>query len=147
MRPRTVHEMKVTLLDDHPGHFILRLKTQAGTYVKEFVHGDFNRTVPNLCILLGRPVDIVALDVDAVELDWPPALFNWRNNTKYSKTINCIHVEVIMELSITSMWSIAQLLLGGFRSTYTRLITLISFSVSLFHFPLRIVEVHSCQAL
>ncbi|XP_046459555.1 tRNA pseudouridine synthase Pus10-like isoform X2 [Daphnia pulex] len=76
VRPRTVHQINATLLDDYPGHFIMRLKTQAGTYIKEFVHGDFNRTVPNLCILLGRPVDIVALDVDAVELDWPPALFN-----------------------------------------------------------------------
>lgn len=57
---------------DNPNHFILRLKTQAGTYIKEFVHGDFNRTTPNLCTVLGRPVDIVALDVDAVELDWPP---------------------------------------------------------------------------
>lgn len=74
VRPRTVHEMKATLLDDRPGHFILRLKTQAGTYIKEFVHGDFNRTVPNLCILLGRAIDIVALDVDAVELDWPPVI-------------------------------------------------------------------------
>ena len=76
MRPRTVHEMTATLLPDQPGHFSLVLKTQAGTYIKEFVHGDFNRTVPNLCVLLDRPVDIVALDVDAVELDWPPALVN-----------------------------------------------------------------------
>lgn len=74
VRPRTVHEMKASLLREHPGHFILRLKTQAGTYIKEFVHGDFNRTVPNLCTLLGRPVDIVALDVDAVELNWPPSI-------------------------------------------------------------------------
>lgn len=74
MRPRTVHDINIKLLPNHPGHFILRVRTQAGTYIKEFVHGDFNRTVPNMCILLGRPVDIVALDVDSVQLDWPPAI-------------------------------------------------------------------------
>ena len=72
VRPRAVHEMFAINLADHPGHFVVHVKTQAGTYIKEFVHGDFNRTVPSLCALLGRPVDIVALDVDAVELDWPP---------------------------------------------------------------------------
>ncbi len=44
--------------------FKLRLSTQAGTYVKEFVHGDFNRTNPNLRVILGCDVDIVALDVE-----------------------------------------------------------------------------------
>lgn len=72
VRPKTVHNMETEILSQLPGHFILRLKTQAGTYIKEFVHGDFNRSVPNLCTLLGRPVDIIALDVDHVELDWPP---------------------------------------------------------------------------
>ena len=72
MRPRTVYEMKAELLPGHPGHFVVRVKTQAGTYIKEFVHGDFNRTTPNLCTLMGRPVDIVALDVEAVEVNWPP---------------------------------------------------------------------------
>lgn len=74
MRPRTVHKMTATLIPNHPGHFKLTLQTQAGTYIKEFVHGDFNRTMPNLCTLLNRPVDIVALDVDAVELNWPPSI-------------------------------------------------------------------------
>jgi len=78
VRPKTVHHMKTEILPDLRGHFILRLKTQAGTYIKEFVHGDFNRTVPNLCTLLERPVDIIALDVDHVELDWPPPI-NYKN--------------------------------------------------------------------
>jgi len=72
VRPRTVHHMTTEILPNLRGHFILRLKTQAGTYIKEFVHGDFNRSVPNLCTLLERPVDIIGLDVDHVELDWPP---------------------------------------------------------------------------
>ncbi|XP_012276920.1 putative tRNA pseudouridine synthase Pus10 [Orussus abietinus] len=51
--------------------FILDIKTQAGTYVKEFVHGDFGRTKPNLCNLLNADVDIVTLDVTSINLDWP----------------------------------------------------------------------------
>jgi hypothetical protein len=44
--------------------FKLDIKTQAGTYIKEFVHGDFGRTQPSLGQLLGGVcVDIVALDV------------------------------------------------------------------------------------
>ena len=44
--------------------FKLTLCTQAGTYVKEFVHGDFGRTSPNLCSILDCDVDIIALDVE-----------------------------------------------------------------------------------
>jgi tRNA pseudouridine synthase 10 len=44
--------------------FKLDIKTQAGTYIKEFVHGDFGRTQPSLGHLLGGVcVDILALDV------------------------------------------------------------------------------------
>ncbi|XP_011303738.1 putative tRNA pseudouridine synthase Pus10 [Fopius arisanus] len=51
--------------------FVLDIKTQAGTYVKEFVHGDFGRTKPSLGDLLGEEVDIVALDVTGINLHWP----------------------------------------------------------------------------
>lgn len=51
--------------------FILDLTTQAGTYVKEFVHGDFGRTKPSVCQILNTEVDIVALDVMSVNLNWP----------------------------------------------------------------------------
>ena len=68
--------MSAECLADHPGHFIINVQTQAGTYVKELVHGDFNRTVPNLCHILDRPVDIVALDVAEVEFDWPPRVLS-----------------------------------------------------------------------
>lgn len=45
-------------------YFRLELNTQAGTYIKEFVHGDFGRTQPSLGDLLGSVnVDILALDV------------------------------------------------------------------------------------
>uniref|UniRef100_A0A914S5R7 tRNA pseudouridine(55) synthase n=1 Tax=Parascaris equorum TaxID=6256 RepID=A0A914S5R7_PAREQ len=51
------------------------LETQAGTYVKEFVHGDFGRTRPSLADLLEvehGEVDILDLDVDNVDMEWPP---------------------------------------------------------------------------
>ena len=40
----------------HPGEphqLLLRLRTQAGLYVKEFVHGDGGRTVPSLVDVAG----------------------------------------------------------------------------------------------
>lgn len=37
--------------------------SSAGTYIKEFVHGDLNRTRPNLGMLLGGRCDILQLDV------------------------------------------------------------------------------------
>ena len=35
------------------------------------MHGDFERTQPNLCSLLNIETDILALDVEQVYLDWP----------------------------------------------------------------------------
>ena len=34
------------------------------SYIKEFVHGDFGRTTPNLCTLLDMECDILELDVE-----------------------------------------------------------------------------------
>ena len=72
VRARTVYNMKVELdmqkneqlLSSKEFLFKLTLCTQAGTYVKEFVHGDFGRTSPNLCSILNCDVDIIALDVE-----------------------------------------------------------------------------------
>ncbi|KND01902.1 TIGR01213 family protein [Spizellomyces punctatus DAOM BR117] len=48
------------------------LRTSAGTYVKEFVHGDNGRTNPNLASLLGVEwAKVLELDVLEVHLDWP----------------------------------------------------------------------------
>ncbi|TRY78941.1 hypothetical protein TCAL_05003 [Tigriopus californicus] len=62
VRKRSVYFMEVTPLTSD--QFKLRLSTQAGTYVKEFVHGDFDRTIPNLSSILETEVDILALDVE-----------------------------------------------------------------------------------
>ncbi|KAH0622879.1 hypothetical protein JD844_025699 [Phrynosoma platyrhinos] len=74
VRIRVIHTMKSEYIDEH--HFRLHLKTQAGTYIKEFVHGDFGRTKPNIGSLLGMTADILELDVESVDVDWPPALDN-----------------------------------------------------------------------
>lgn len=45
--------------------FALTLLSEAGTYIKEFVHGDFGRTSPNLASLLGDcDTDLMELDVE-----------------------------------------------------------------------------------
>ena len=61
VRERMIHKASAIRL---AAHFIqLDLETQAGTYVKEFVHGDFGRTVPSVGSLLGCEADILQLDV------------------------------------------------------------------------------------
>ncbi|MEJ1274320.1 pseudouridylate synthase 10 [Cricetulus griseus] len=72
VRTRSIHSMETHYLDEH--HFRLYLKTQAGTYIKEFVHGDFGRTKPNIGSLMNVTADILELDVESVDVDWPPAL-------------------------------------------------------------------------
>ncbi|XP_022199647.2 tRNA pseudouridine synthase Pus10 [Nilaparvata lugens] len=79
VRPRTIHRMRVEPIQTGDSAdfslFKLFVETQAGTYVKEFVHGDFGRTKPSVGELLGNvSVDILALDVMNVNLDWPPTL-------------------------------------------------------------------------
>lgn len=81
-RERLIYEMrarwvelqelkKLDITDDTSTFFVLDIKTQAGTYVKEFVHGDFGRTKPSLCDILNVETDIVALDVTGINLNWP----------------------------------------------------------------------------
>jgi tRNA pseudouridine synthase 10 len=43
----------------------------AGTYIKEFVHGDLGRTTPNVGSLIDKEVDILQLDVGSLkEGEW-----------------------------------------------------------------------------
>lgn len=70
-KPHEVKKLLQISVESTNMFFILNVKTQAGTYVKEFVHGDFGRTKPSLCDLLNTEVDIVALDVTGINLQWP----------------------------------------------------------------------------
>jgi tRNA pseudouridine synthase 10 len=47
-------------------------KAQAGTYIKEFVHGDGGRTQPNLGSFLGlsEPAEILELDVLEIHMEF-----------------------------------------------------------------------------
>ncbi|VDN27248.1 unnamed protein product [Gongylonema pulchrum] len=72
-RRRTVFSIAAIKLDDY--HFLIRQAFSTGTYVKEFVHGDFGRTRPSLADLLGvecGEMDILELDVERVDMVWPP---------------------------------------------------------------------------
>ena len=65
-RRRKIFEMKGEILGGVNGKshfFTFDLVTQAGTYIKEFVHGDLGRTYPNLGTILNCNTDILQLDV------------------------------------------------------------------------------------
>lgn len=54
------------------------------SYIKEFVHGDFGRTKPNMCELLKTDTDILELDVEVtIQLD-----LQWKSVLEMS--LNCL---------------------------------------------------------
>lgn len=57
-----------------PKVIVLDIVTQAGTYVKELVHGEFGRTEPSISSFIGMEIDIAALDVMNIDLDFPKSL-------------------------------------------------------------------------
>jgi tRNA pseudouridine synthase 10 len=61
-REKTIHWMKCKEIPN-TNCFVLQVCTSAGTYVKEFVHGDRGRTVPSVADLLSCKADILQLDV------------------------------------------------------------------------------------
>jgi len=66
VRVRHVLSLHVSeVVDEH--HVRLHLSTSAGTYVKEFVHGDLGRTTPNLSTILGCKTDILELDCEGID--------------------------------------------------------------------------------
>ncbi|XP_044745874.1 tRNA pseudouridine synthase Pus10 isoform X2 [Coccinella septempunctata] len=70
-RKKNIHFMKAVSIKGHQSLIHLTMQTQAGTYVKEFIHGDFGRTSPCLASLVEADVDIFRLDVIGIDLDWP----------------------------------------------------------------------------
>lgn len=67
VRKRSIYDMKVISMVS-PHFFVLELTAQAGTYIKEFVHGDCGRTVPSLSSILECDADILQLDVVKVDM-------------------------------------------------------------------------------
>jgi len=69
-RKKMIYRLTYEMIN--PQYFLIDLETQAGTYIKEFIHGDFGRTQPNLGSLLECTADILQLDVHSIVFDWPP---------------------------------------------------------------------------
>jgi tRNA pseudouridine synthase 10 len=72
VRDKIIHKMNIKGIPGNRHFATIELHTQAGTYIKEFVHGDFGRTNPSLSSVLGYQVDIVQLDVTSVEMEFNP---------------------------------------------------------------------------
>ncbi|CAO3617076.1 unnamed protein product [Cunninghamella blakesleeana] len=75
VREKTIHTLKMEKAEEKPdSHFaVVYMNTQAGTYIKEFVHGDLGRTKPNLATIIdAKYADLIELDVMEVDLEWPP---------------------------------------------------------------------------
>ena len=77
-RAKTLHSLRVVRRfgAGEAGHergsarwALLEIVASAGTYIKEFAHGDLGRTRPSLASLLGCAVDILQLDVVGLEED------------------------------------------------------------------------------
>ncbi|CAH9145320.1 unnamed protein product [Cuscuta epithymum] len=68
-RERIIHWMKLEKILGSSQYFLLHLCTQAGTYIKEFVHGDLGRTQPSIGSMLGCRAEILQLDVTDVKMD------------------------------------------------------------------------------
>uniref|UniRef100_A0A182RMR3 tRNA pseudouridine(55) synthase n=1 Tax=Anopheles funestus TaxID=62324 RepID=A0A182RMR3_ANOFN len=73
-RPRTVYSVRAFGCRDNPYAMVVDIVSQAGTYIKELVHSDFGRTGPSFRSIIGTAIDIHALDVMAIDLDWPKKL-------------------------------------------------------------------------
>ncbi|XP_020582155.1 putative tRNA pseudouridine synthase Pus10 isoform X3 [Phalaenopsis equestris] len=68
-RKRIIHWMRIEKIVGSDQFFLLHLCTQAGTYIKEFVHGDLGRTSPNIGSILSCRAEILQLDVTDVKMD------------------------------------------------------------------------------
>ncbi|CAH4034102.1 unnamed protein product [Pieris brassicae] len=71
-RKREILDLQARIVPDQPQLFLLSIRTSAGTYVKEYVHGELARTHPSLSYALNADIDLLALDVTRVHLEWPP---------------------------------------------------------------------------
>ena len=60
-REKVILKMRAKMINSH--YMELRLVSSGGTYIKEFIHSDFGRTVPSLSSILMCRTDILQLDV------------------------------------------------------------------------------------
>ncbi|CAA2993072.1 tRNA pseudouridine synthase Pus10 isoform X1 [Olea europaea subsp. europaea] len=69
VREKIIHWMNIERIAGSSQYFLLHLCSQAGTYIKEFVHGDLGRTHPSIGSILGCRAEILQLDVTDVKMD------------------------------------------------------------------------------
>jgi tRNA pseudouridine synthase 10 len=62
-RVRARRIVTARVVEANEGGFTLEIRTEAGTYVKEWVEGDGGRTDPSLAALVGTPLKVGYLDV------------------------------------------------------------------------------------
>jgi len=65
VRVRKIHWIEAEVLDENC--FNLTLKTESGTYVKEFVSGDNERSIPSFSEVLGTQCVVETLDVISID--------------------------------------------------------------------------------
>ncbi|KAK2452205.1 tRNA pseudouridine synthase Pus10 [Trifolium repens] len=68
-REKIIHWMKIEAIAGSSQYFLLHLCTQAGTYIKEFVHGDLGRTHPSIGSMFGCRAEILQLDVTDIKME------------------------------------------------------------------------------
>nr|KYP65732.1 Putative tRNA pseudouridine synthase Pus10 [Cajanus cajan] len=68
-REKIIHWMTMETIAGSSQYFLLHLCTQAGTYIKEFVHGDLGRTHPSIGSILGCRAEILQLDVTDIKME------------------------------------------------------------------------------
>ncbi|CAK74082.1 unnamed protein product (macronuclear) [Paramecium tetraurelia] len=61
VRDKIIHSLLIKKINEK--WLLVYVLSSAGTYIKEFIHSDLDRTVPNLCSLLQNECDIYQLDV------------------------------------------------------------------------------------
>ncbi|KAJ2161241.1 hypothetical protein GGF46_001669, partial [Coemansia sp. RSA 552] len=59
-RPKRILGLKIEHIED--SFYRLRMESEAGAYIKEFVHGDLGRTTPSLASMVNATCDILELD-------------------------------------------------------------------------------------
>ncbi|CAN4123052.1 unnamed protein product [Withania somnifera] len=68
-REKIIHWMEAERISGSSQYLLLHLCTQAGTYIKEFVHGDLGLTQPSVGSILGCRTEILQLDVTDMKMD------------------------------------------------------------------------------
>ncbi|CAD8076955.1 unnamed protein product [Paramecium primaurelia] len=87
VRDKIIHSLLIKQINEK--WLLVYLLSSAGTYIKEFIHSDLDRTVPNLCTLLQNECDIYQLDVmklyEKIDDD---VIINFKNlDTEYGSKI------------------------------------------------------------